>query len=239
MQMKVSLRMQAHQFPLDLKSVPALGREDFFVSGSNAFAVHWIEKWPEGWNPFPALILHGPKGCGKNHLGEVWRQKSGADRVSAENFMALSEDDILGRQKNLVVDRIDLLIGDRVQEEKLFHLYNHCQQSGLYMLGLSRISPEKLDFEIKDLASRLRAAPNAGIDTPDDELFIKVMAKRFHDQGYVVAEAAMSFALTRMERSWEALDHLVEKAIQAATSQKKQITVPLLRDVLCHEDDKV
>lgn len=227
--------MQAHQFPLDLKSVPALGREDFFVSGSNAFAVHWVEQWPAGWQPFPALILYGECGSGKTHLGEVWRKRADADFLTAEQFMARAEDDILSGTKNLVIDRIDLLVGDRAQEEKLFHLYNHCQQTGHFFLALSRISPEKMDFEVKDLASRLRAAPNAEIAPPDDDLLFKVLAKRFHDQGYMVAEPVLAFAVTRMERSWKSIDKIVNKAIAYATAQKKQITLPLLRDVMADE----
>jgi chromosomal replication initiation ATPase DnaA len=229
--------MQAHQLPLDLKSVPALGREDFFVSGCNEFAVHWVEQWPSGWQPFPALLLYGDCGSGKSHLGEVWRKKADADLISADKFMHLSEDDILSGRKNLLIDRIDLLVGVREEEEKLFHLYNQCHQTGRYFLALSRISPEKMEFEIKDLASRLRAIPNAEIAAPDDELLFKVMAKRFHDQGYMVAEPALMFAVTRMERSWGAIDRIVNRAIDYATAQKKQITLPLLRDVMMVDEN--
>ena len=231
--------IKSHQLPLDLKSVPALGREDFFVTGCNAFAVHWIEKWsPDkggGWAPFPALILYGPRGSGKTHLAEVWRKKADADILSADDFIVQTEDGILSATKNIVIDRIDMLVGHREQEQKLFHLYNQCQQTGRFMLGLSQISPESMNFEIKDLASRLRAAPNAEIAAPDDELLLKVMAKRFHDQGYMVAEPALTYAVTRMERSWEALDHLVDSSIAEATSQKKQITLPLLRELIERE----
>lgn len=230
---------KAHQLPLDLKSIPALGREDFFVSGCNEFAVHWIEKWSadtSGWAPFPALILYGERGSGKTHLAEVWRKRANADILSAEEFITSTKDDILSRKHNLVIDRLDLLIGDVAQEEKLFHLYNHCQQSRLSFLALSRVSPENLNFMIKDLASRLRATPNAQIATPDDDLLFKVLGKRFHDQGFIVAEPALTFAVTRMERSWEALDHLVDAAIKQATAQKKQITLPLLRDLMVGDE---
>ncbi len=205
------------------------------MSSCNEFAAHWIEKWSpdgSGWRPFPALILYGQRGSGKTHLAEVWRKIAKADFMKAEEFKTLSQDDLMARNQNLVIDRIDLLVGDRAQEEKLFHLYNYSQQTGIFFLGLSRISPENLNFEIKDLSSRLRAAPNAEIAAPDDDLLFKVLAKRFHDQGYIVAEPALAFTVTRMERSWEALDHLVDAAIKLATAQKKQITLPLLRDLI-------
>jgi len=232
--------IKAQQLPLDLKSIPALGREDFFVSTCNEFAVHWVEKWSEqggaGWRPFPALIIYGERGSGKTHLAEVWRKMAAADFMSAEDFSGLSQDEILSRTRNVVIDRLDVLVGNRAEEEKLFHLYNHAMQSGLSFLALSRISPEQLQFEIKDLASRLRATPNAQISAPDDDVLFKVLAKRFHDQGYMVAEPALSYAVTRMERSWEALDHLVELAIHAATAEKKQITLPLLKSIMPMDD---
>ncbi len=226
------------QIPLDLQSVPALGREDFFVSACNQFAVHWVEQWASGdggahggkWAPYPALTLYGPQGSGKTHLAEVWRKKANARFLTADDFRALSEDNILAQNANLVIDQIDTLIGDAAAEQKLFHLYNHCLHNKCFFLGLSRTAPEKMDFVLKDLASRLRAAPSAAIAAPDDDLLTKVLAKRFHDQGYVVGDAVLQFALARMERSWEAINGFVVQAIAAATAQKKTITIPLLRE---------
>lgn len=227
--------MQPHQLPLDLKSVPALGREDFFVSGCNQFAVHWIEGWPLAWKPFPALLIYGEQGSGKTHLGEVWRQRAGADLLNAADFIKYSDDDILSLVKNTVIDGLELLVGDRGQESKLFHLYNHALQSGFSVLFLSRFSPERLNFTVVDLASRLRAAPNAEIAAPDDDVLVKVLGKRFHDQGFVVSESTLIYAVTRMERSWPSMDKLVNATITTATAEKRQITLPLLKGVVERE----
>lgn len=221
--------MQPRQLPLDLKSVPALGREDFFVSGCNQFAVHWIEAWTASWKPFPALIIYGAQGSGKTHLGEVWRKMSHANLLTAIDFKKHSDDDILSITHNTVIDGLECLVGNRAEESKLFHLYNHALQSGFYLLFLSRTSPERLNFVVDDVASRLRACPNAEISAPDDELLIKVLGKRFHDQGYIVAEPALIYAVTRMERSWDAMNRLVERTIITATAEKRQITMPLLK----------
>lgn len=224
--------MQPRQLPLDLKSVPALGREDFFVSGCNQFAVHWVEAWPDLWKPFPALIIYGETGSGKTHLGEVWRNRAGANLLSVAEFISLSEDLILSMKKNVVIDGLELLVGDKLQEAKLFHLYNHALQTGFSVLFLSRASPERLYFMVGDLASRLRACPNAEISAPDDELLMKVLGKRFHDQGFIVAEPALTYAVSRMERSWDAMDRLVNATITTATAEKRQITLPLLKGLV-------
>jgi len=209
--------------------MPAFGREDFFVGECNELAVHWVEEWPISWLPFPALILYGETGCGKSHLAEVWRKISNADIITADDFQTMSEDTILSTTKNLVIDGLELLIGRKEEEKKLFHLYNHFVQTGQFFLGTSRVSPERLQFQIKDLSSRLRAVPNAEITPPDDDLLFKVLAKRFHDQGYIATENALTYAVTRMERSWVGVDTLVNKAIITATAEKRQITLLLLK----------
>ncbi len=218
------------QLPLDLKFSPAMGRDDFMVGACNQYAVHMVEHWPEEWKPYPALTIYGPKGSGKSHLAAVWQHFSKARAMTLEDFLACDIEDLIGRGESLVLDGFEFLIGDRTQEEKLFHLYNAFQQSGNYFLALSTVSPEKMVFEIRDLESRLRAAQSAEIKPPDDDLLIKVMAKRFFDQNLKIDQDSLEYILWRMERSWSGLDHLVNKICLTATALKKgELTKPLLR----------
>ena len=60
----------ADQLILELPLRTAQGRADFLVTGSNADAVAWLDRWPD-W-PGPAMCIHGPEGCGKSHLLQVW-----------------------------------------------------------------------------------------------------------------------------------------------------------------------
>ena len=57
----------------------ACGREDFMPAPCNRAALAWLERWPD-W-PAPALVLHGPPGCGKSHLARIWAAQSGARRL--------------------------------------------------------------------------------------------------------------------------------------------------------------
>ena len=80
------------QLPLALEMRPALGRDDFMVADCNSEAVAWIDQWPK-W-PAPALCLYGPKGCGKSHLAEVWRARSGALQVAASDLNGINPDEL-------------------------------------------------------------------------------------------------------------------------------------------------
>ena len=56
------------QLPLDLKHRPALDRDAFLVTDSNAEAVGWIDRWP-AW-PMPALVLQRPERRRQDPSGE-------------------------------------------------------------------------------------------------------------------------------------------------------------------------
>ncbi len=80
------------QLALDLGHRPALGREDFLVAPCNEDAVAWIDRWPD-W-PGPALVIHGPAGCGKTHLARVWRRRSGATEAAVVEDADRPVDDV-------------------------------------------------------------------------------------------------------------------------------------------------
>jgi chromosomal replication initiation ATPase DnaA len=222
----------SEQIPFDLKFLPSYGQEDFMVTASNGLAAHYVEKWPAEWLPFPALILYGPKGCGKSHLAAVWAERCEAKTLSVSQMARVQAETLIEQGNNLVIDRLDLLVGDRESEEKLFHLYNSFQRDGLFLLFMSHVSPQNLDFVIPDLASRLRASPAAQIEPPDDELLSRVLAKRLHDSGLNTPQNVVSYAVMRIERSWAAMDRLVESILTKATSEKRPVTIPLIREVL-------
>ena len=75
--------MPSGQMILDLGHRSAFGRSDFLVSGCNAEAAAWIDRWPDWPSPLRGLAIFGPPECGKTHLGAVWRRASGAVAVEA------------------------------------------------------------------------------------------------------------------------------------------------------------
>lgn len=223
----------SQQIPLDLQHRPAHGREDFMIAPCNEQAVSWIDRWPE-W-PAPALILYGPPACGKSHLTSVWASKTNAHKVTAEELNGLDADALAAKAECLVVDSIDPWIGEREVETTLFHLYNIMKEHQRTMLLTMRMAPTHIDFTIPDLASRLRAAPAACIDTPDDTLLSVLLVKMFSDRQLQISTDVLKYILPRMERSFDAARHLVDEADKRALSEKKGISIPLIRSILLDE----
>jgi len=221
---------KAQQIPLNLSGRTALEREDFLIGPSNKDAVNWIDRWPE-W-PAPTLIISGPAASGKSHLAAVWQKKVKAETIKPEMLISYSAEQIAAAGHSLVFDGLDLWIGTREAEATLFHLYNIFKEEGRTFLVTSRMTPTQSDFAIPDLASRLRAAPLATIKPPDDILLGSVLIKLFSDRQLPLSNDVVKYILPRMERSFVAARDIVDIADKKALSQKRPISVPLMRDVL-------
>ena len=220
----------AQQIPLDLSMRPAHGRADYLIGASNAEAVAWIDRWPE-W-PAPLLVISGPAASGKSHLCAVWSEQSEAVTIPPEALMTETAEDIATKGQSLVIDGIDLWIGDRDAETTLFHLYNIFKEERRTFLVTGRMNPTQSDFVIADLASRFRAAPHAEIRAPDDMLLGSVLIKLFSDRQLKVSNDVISYILPRMERSFVAAYDIVSNADKIAYSKKRGISIPLVRQVL-------
>ena len=229
------MSQRAAQLALDLGHRRALGANDFLIADCNRQAVAWIDRWPD-W-PSPGLAIHGPPGCGKSHLVEVWRQRTGARRLEAGDLAA-------GR------DPLELLAGadaaavewgdapGTAGEETLLHLYNSLAERHGSLLLTATAPPARWPLALADLASRLGALPAVAIEAPDDRLLAAVMVKQFADRQLAVDEDVIDYLLARIERSFAAARALVAALDRAALAGRRPITVPLAREVLsAHQID--
>lgn len=220
----------AQQIPFDWGARSAQGREDFLVSPANQDAVAWIDRWPD-W-PAPCLIIGGPAACGKSHLAALWAQAAQARKIAPEMLMQDSAQTLAAAGTNLVIDGLDPWIGAPEAETTLFHLYNLIKEQGGSLLITMRMSPAHAPFALPDLASRLRAAPFATIQPPDDPLLGALLVKLFHDRQIDITPEMIRYLLPRMERSFAAAHALADAADHRALAQKRPVSIAVLREVL-------
>jgi chromosomal replication initiation ATPase DnaA len=218
----------SRQLVLDLPLRTALGRDDFLVTPSNAAAVAMIDRYPD-W-PHHGVVLVGAGGSGKSHLLEVWRQASGARRISAGELGATSPDGLL--QTGALA--IDDAPGEALDERALFHLLNLTRQTGGHVLIASETDPAQWKVQLPDLASRLKALAVARLDPPDDALLRGVLVKHFADRQLAVEEPVISYLMLRMPRSLDAARALVAELDRLALAEKSAVTRALAARVLQH-----
>lgn len=206
------------QLTLDLPHRSALGLEDFLVGPANAAAVELVDSWPD-W-PHWAAVVQGPEGCGKSHLGHVWRLRSGASVVAARD-LGQPALDALARDGALLVEDLHDGVGD---ETAMFHALNLAREHKWSMLVTSRAAPGDLDVRLPDLRSRLRALPLVAIAEPDEGLLAAVLVKLFADRQLEVEPHVIGHLVRHMERSLGAARRVVAEADRLALAMQRKVT---------------
>lgn len=216
--------MQQLVLPLDLPT--SFQAKDFVVSTANEEAYMWVKCWPN-W-PMPCLVVYGDAGCGKTHLSHLWQEKAKAWCLKPREFKALSLSALLEAPPFFILEDAHLL----EKGEKLFHLYNHLLTAKGGLLLLSRTPPAQWKIKLPDLESRLKALSTVKINPPDEILLGYVIQKLFNDLQVHVEGSVVAFLLSHIERSFESAKVWVGLLNEAATAQKRAITVPLAREIL-------
>ncbi len=216
----------ARQLTLELPLAPGFGPEDFFVSGSNETAYAAIEGWP-AW-PDPVLILVGPPGSGKSHLGAIWAAKAGAKIIAAATLGG-ADAEALANSGPLLIENLEALGG---AEAQLFHLVNLMRECGAPLVLTAKRPPGAWGLEIADLVSRLRLAPCVEIDAPDDALMRAVLVKLLIDRQLVADVRIVDYAALRLERSLDAARRFVAALDREALSRQGRITRQMAADIL-------
>jgi hypothetical protein len=191
------------QIALPLAWPAAEDERDFIVTGANQLAVRHFEHWSL-W-PVMATILSGPRKSGRSLLGRIFAAKSGG----------------------VLIDD-----AERQDEEAIFHAWNAAQSSRRPLLIVADEAPGGWSVRLPDLRSRLVASPHVAIGDPDEELAGPLIEKLLTVRRLPVPPEVTRYLVPRVERSYVALNRLVDAIDQLALERRQRITVPLARDAL-------
>jgi chromosomal replication initiation ATPase DnaA len=205
---------------------PSFAREDFLPALSNREALRAIELWPN-W-ACRMLVVVGPEGAGKSHLGAIWASAAGAITLDGE---ALNEQsvDACAKACAVVIEDADRAVK---VETHFFHVMNTILQNDLWLLLTSRAAPDAWGLETPDLLSRLRLAPVTRLAAPDVELTEAVLFKLFSDRQLQVEPHVAAFIALRIERSLGVARKIVAMLDQEALTQGRRITRGMASEAL-------
>lgn len=218
-------RQLAFDLPLDSRH----GVEDFLIGPSNEAAYTLIESWPH-W-PEAWLRLVGPEGAGKTHLAAIWAKLAHAWTVPVSEVTMASVPHLISGGA-LVVEDCDR---GSVDEAALFHLMNAIKAKGGSLLLTARTAADQWGLQVKDLLSRLRLAPHATIEPPDDALLRAVLVKLFIDRQLIVDAGIIEMLGQRMERSFAAARDLVDTLDRLSLERGRRVTRQLAAEALASQ----
>ncbi len=218
------------QLPLILEHRRLLGREDFLVSNCNKEAVEWIDLYPE-WNENNVIVM-GDKASGKTHIAWLFGEKSGAKIYDISEIEDEMFSDIVPVDGALVIENIDLGIGNYNLEEILFHIINYARECNTKLFFTTTLNLKLKDFKIEDLKTRLLAFVVANIYSPDDEFLKSLLVKQFMERDIIIAPEVIDFTVKNIPRDTMSVKYLVEKSDLLSFEEKRKITIPFIKKII-------
>ena len=222
------------QFPFSFEPQKQYIKQDFMVSDCNCNAYKTVELWPE-W-PFFAMLIFGPKGCGKTHLAHIFADNVCTHSKKIFQVKILKAADIkINRVPRIHLENPCLIVEDvseRVNEEALFHLFNVYQNEGGFILFTAERPFTHMAFKLPDLASRLKMVPSIPILRPNDEMLEALIVKLFTDRQISISGEVLNYIVQNMERSFSYAEKLVAEADKISLSLKRAISVPIIKEAI-------
>ncbi len=181
-------------------------------------------------------LLIGPRASGKSHLAQAsCRRRWEAGRQAA--YLPLREApldaamlDSFAASGLIVVDAVEAL---RAEDELLLlRLVDRVRAAGGKLLVCSRVWPDQLELQTPDLRSRLQWGAMLELKLPDEAGLSAMLAHRAQRLGVHWSPRLGDFLLRRLPRDPRALAGVLDAAYDRAVADGRQLTVPLLREIL-------
>lgn len=192
-----------NQIALPLDWPVAEGDEDFLVANSNRTVFDHLKRWSV-W-PVSATLVTGPRKSGRSLLGRIFVRKTGGrlfDDAQAHD------------------------------EEDLFHAWNDAQERRRPLLIIADVPPPVWEIALPDLRSRMAATPHLAIEEPDDAFLANLIVKLLGDRGIFAPADLTDYLIPRIERTYVAVQQVVDVLDRAVLSNHRRMTVPMARAAL-------
>lgn len=218
------------QIPLAI-AIEAPRTFETFVPGANALAIAHLQALGAQAAP---VYLWGGSGVGKTHLLEALVHRLDAQGMRAGWFSAgdaapwAFED----AWSLVVIDNADAL--DATQQHAAFSVFVEATTHGVPLVAAGRVPPVDLPLR-EDLRTRLGWGHVFAVQ-PLAEADARATLRRVADQrGIFLSDDVMDYLLTRFARDLKHLVAQLDRLDEFSLSTKRQITVPLLKQMLAEE----
>lgn len=201
--------------------------ESLIVTQANKSVVS-VLKNTEHW-PKSALAVTGPPASGKTAHYRAWAQAFEAETISAGGFSAAKHAEIEKLSSiHVAIDDAQ----DIENEDNLLSLLNLSETRGgrILLTAAERLG----DWRVKsaDLESRLRSMPVLEISPPDEETFALRLQAAAERRFIRLRDDVKTYLIRRLGWSYSGLEAYMSALSDAVSSQDREATVHLAREVL-------
>lgn len=204
------------QLLLDIQppSPPTL---DNFIAGQNAEALHSLKMAIDGAGEARFIYLWGATGSGKSHLLQA------CNDLAHERNLPLS-----------VVDDVNTL--DEEAQVELFNYFNQLRASGGILITSGSAAPTQMGLR-DDLATRLAWGLVYQLQPLSDEEKAQALKTHARERGMKLPDEVVDYCLRYLRRDLPTLMAVLNALDKWSLTEKKPVTVPLLKKLLQLELD--
>lgn len=222
--------MNISQYILPLNPYELYHLDDFILSSSNEQAYNAVDNWPLIWGHLPyanSLLLKGPESSGKTYLAKIWQGRSqGCFLERNEDFKSI----VIEEHSSFIIDDIE-----QWDEELLLHYFNSIHGSGKYLLLTT--AREHNNFSLKDIGSRINSIATVKIEAPDDDLLKIFLFKLFSQASIRSSMQVQNYLLSHLPRKFNEIINFIREINEFSLSNKKNLTLPLIKNYLDSKDN--
>jgi len=209
-----------------------------FLVGDNRLLLDYLQRFSQN-NIDWFTYLWGAPGSGRTHLLHATyylaeqRQQHAAyiplreiHQVSPKLLENL-EDFAL-----VILDDVQLIVGNRAWEEAVFHLYNRIQSAKHKLIMSADQPPQQLNIQLPDLQSRITAGVIFKLHALSEAQKVSALQLRATQLGLNLPIEVAQFMLHHCPRDLPSLFITLEKLDRASLAAKRKLTLPFLKQVL-------
>ena len=200
--------------------------QDYFVSTNNYSAYKLIESWPN-W-PGKWLNIFGESGSGKTHLSNILKKKIKKTIIINSGKVDNTIIENLNNFECLIIDNFT----NNIEDNLLYSILNHSKQIENYILINSKVPIKNINFNLKDLKSRINSFTNIGIELPTDDLLKVMITKTLSDKQVIINSRLTEYIIKHIERSYEKMFKFIREVDELSLSTGKSININLIKKVL-------
>ena len=183
-----------------------------FVTGKNAEALHSLNQALSGDSLARFIYFWGPEGSGKSHLLDA------AKTIAKEKELHL-----------ICADNVHKLNDDA--QIRLFDAYNQLRAGEGVLLAAGNASPNQMGLR-DDLATRLAWGLTYQLQPLSDEEKAQALKTHAAERGMKLPDEVIDYCLRYLRRDLPNLMATLDALDEWSLTEKKPVTVPLLRKLL-------
>jgi len=203
-----------------------------------------------GKTAFNPLFIYGESGLGKTHLSQAIGieikeklPKKTVLYVDAHTFQTQLAEATRKNERNdflhfyqmidvLIIDDVHEFAGKDGTQGAFFQIFNHLHQKNKQLILTSDKPPVELQGLEKRLLSRFKWGLSAELSSPDIKTRANILKNKIYNDGITISEEIIEYIANHITTNVRELEGALISLLAQATLNRKEITLPLARNVI-------